>query len=370
MTRTGPRWPWICRYVRTALGALAQMRPKISSLLDRLRPRRIAEPVPQVQPAEERQAARSLADAIDEAIDLRQLDRAERLCQTAARLASRHPIIADRIARVRLLQGRPEVALTLLETCDHLNAASRLLRAACLVRVGRRTEAISDLHQWSQRQSAPLDARVMLGLLEWTFDDRAAATQALRRNLRQLEDPTSLQVLLLIARESGDEALACELADRLRTADRWSQTAPEASILLTSLDLPATPTHASSEDQIATLAMELVACEDAIGAIVEAQQIEPNRDDAAILVEAITRAFPEFSRPNDAYEPLARLHLVLGDRVAAQHWLDKAIEVRPMSASLAMLAEQISGESTQVDAPVVDADVVGRIGTEEQEKAA
>src|SRR4029453_17641159 len=147
---------------------------------------------------DEREVARRLADTIERAMDLGLWEHAQRVAESAAQLAHRFPHLADRLARLRLAQRDPQSALNIIDSCAVRPASLRLLRAACLLQLGQRIEAQLDLQEWSRRASAPLQARYMLALLEWHAGDAHAAMEALRRNLRQIEDPRTLTALLLI----------------------------------------------------------------------------------------------------------------------------------------------------------------------------
>ena len=162
------------------------------------------------QTAPQRRLARRLADAIDRAVAMGLWDHADRLARTAAPMAPDNPRLVEPLARLRLAQGDPERALHMIDTCRTRPASLRLLQATCLLFLGARTDAHLDLYRWSSRASAPLDARLLLGLLERGTDD-STAIRTLQRNLRHLEDVRTLQALLLmlairilLARETED----------------------------------------------------------------------------------------------------------------------------------------------------------------------
>ena len=138
-------------------------------------------------PAEKALTARALADAIDRAMDMGLWEHAERIARSALRLAPASARLSEQLARLRLAQGRPETALTIIDSPwaqGEMYASLRLLRAVCLVQVGRKQSAHSDLLRWSKKSTAPLDARLMLALLEWEAGDDHAATLSLLRNLK------------------------------------------------------------------------------------------------------------------------------------------------------------------------------------------
>ena len=295
--------------------------------------------------------ARKLADAIDRAVALGMWDHADRLARTAAPLATGYPRLVEPLARLRLAQGDPETALRLIETCRTPPASLRMLRATCLLFLGSRTEAHLDLHRWSARASAPLDARLLLGLMERDGKD-ATAVRTLLRNLRHLEDPRTLQALLLIStlRELPEQAEAW--ADRLRAGGHGgSEGAAEISdLMLQSLGMPGLGADAEpTTDQANALAMELITFEPAITTLTEAQQRRPHLPTAFLLARAIEQALPDLSDRASALHALARLSVVLGDYAAARNWAGQGLAANPMSASLVLLVNELGDSPTRPD---------------------
>ena len=320
--------------------------------------------------AEDRLAARGLADALDRAMEMKLWAHADRLAGSAARLAAAHPRLTDRLARLRLMEGEPETALAMIESCRHGSASLRLLRAACLIEVGRKAEAHADLIAWSRRSTAPLDARLMLALLEWESGDAHAAVQTLLRNLRHLEDPRTLELLVLLARHQERVAQSNQWAKRLRTCGAATADGPDAELLLQSLGMSgAGPEAEATEEQVDTLAMELVLAEAVIPALVEAMRREPRRRTARLLGRAIERALPELSEQSAAYEALANLSVVLDNQQAAGDWARRALEINPASASLASFLKQFPSSSAEVK-PDGDRAVLAMIGPEPQRSGA
>jgi len=295
--------------------------------------------------------ARKLADAIDRAVALGMWDHADRLARTAAPLATGYPRLVEPLARLRLAQGDPETALRLIETCRTPPASLRMLRATCLLFLGSRTEAHLDLYRWSSRASAPLDARLLLGLLERDGDD-ATAVRTLLRNLRHLEDPRTLQALLLISTQRARPEQAKVWADRLRTAGRsGSEGAAEISdLMLQSLGMPGLRADAEpTTDQANALAMELITFEPAITTLTEAQRRRPHLPTALLLTRAIQQALPDLSDQSSALHAMARLSVLLGDYEAARSWAGKGLAANPMSAALVLLVNELGEGPTPPD---------------------
>jgi tetratricopeptide (TPR) repeat protein len=314
---------------------------------------------------EHRLKARALVDAIDRAVEAGQINHADRIAASALRLAHEHAFVAECIARLRLAQCDPERALALLETARHQNASLRLLKNACLIELGRRTEAHADLHQWSRQPTAPMDARIMLAMLEWEAGDTYSAMQALRHNLRYLDDARSLELLVLMSVCEHRASLAQSLAQRLRQVSLGCESVGETSLLLRSLGIN---THHMSDrlddKQVQTLAMELTARESVIPALVEAQRRSPRPAMIHALRQAIEKARPELVDQRHALEALASLSALLGDHAAARAWAQQALQLNPMSVTMATILRDATDapETPTRSEPDATRDVIGRIG--------
>lgn len=298
-------------------------------------------------PAEKALTARALADAIDRAMDMGLWEHAERIARSALRLAPTSARLSEQLARLRLAQGRPETALTIIDSPwaqGEMYASLRLLRAVCLVQVGRKQSAHSDLLRWSKKSTAPLDARLMLALLEWEAGDDHAATLSLLRNLKHLEDDRTLELLLLIATRQERPEQAQVWARRLRECSAYGAGSSYLHLLCDSLMLPQRRSQDEpSPEQVDMLAMELIAAEQVIPALLAAQQLRPQPDVANLLYKAIEQALDDLADQLRAFEALARLALILEDREAARQWIEQALHRNPMSASLAMLKAEAEG---------------------------
>ena len=306
----------------------------------------------------QRRLARRLADAIDRAVALGLWDHADRLAKTAARLAAGYPRLAEPLARLRLAQGDPETALRIIDTCRTPPASLRLLRATCLLFLGSRTEANLDLYRWSGRASAPLDARLLLGLMERDGDD-STAIRALLRNLRHLKDLRTLQALMLISTKRHRAEQAASWAGKLR-AGCPAGTDHETlvtDVMLESLGMPGLRADAEpTADQVNALAMELITFEPAIPTLAEAQQRRPHLPTARLLWAAIELALPDLSDDATAFHVLARLSVVLGDLEAARGYAERGLAANPMSAQLALLVEELTQPTPPEPAGVVAVD--------------
>lgn len=293
-------------------------------------------------PVQSQRVARRLADAIDRALALGMWDHADRLARIAASLAPGYARLVEPLSRLRLAQGDPETALGIIDTCPAPPASLRMLRAVCLLFVGRRAEANIDLMRWSARASAPLDARLLLGLLERSGDD-AAAVSALRGNLRHLEDPRTLEALLLISVQRGRAEQAEAWARRLQACCPQTN-GPEIDLMLQSLGMSGL--RADSEptpEQVSALAMELITFEPAIDTLAEAQRRRPHAATARLLRRAIEQALPDLADEAAALHALARLSIALGETDRARWFAERGLAANPMSAELVLLLRELGG---------------------------
>jgi len=292
-----------------------------------------------------RRLARRLADAIDRAVAMGLWDHADRIAKTAAPMAPDCPRLVEPLARLRLAQGDPETALRLIETCQTPPASLRLLRATCLLFLGRRTDANLDLYRWSSRASAPLDARLLLGLLERGVDD-STAIRTLRRNLRHLEDARTLQALVLIGAKRRRAEQTETWAGRLRAccSAGGDEQAAITDLMLRSLGMTGLRADAApTTEQVNALAMELITFEPAIPTLTEAQRRRPHLPTARLLARAVELALPDLSDGPAALHALARLSIILGDQNSALGFAERGLAENPMSAALALLVEELTG---------------------------
>jgi hypothetical protein len=205
---------------------------------------------------------------------------------------------------------------------------------------------------WSVRPTAPLDARRLLALIEWDDGYHGAAIDALLRNVRLLDDPRSMAALVLLCLERGRAEQAATWADRLRRRIAVTAGDDEAHLLLASIGMGrAQSAMQPSADQVRRLATELLAAEDALPALVEAQRRAPEPATARFLAAAIETALFEFEEPPAAMEALARLALALDEPGTAERWIRRAQGCRPYAASLAILEQEIERRLSPLEPP-------------------
>ncbi len=318
-------------------------------------------PEPSKHTPSARRLARRLADALDRAMEMGLWDHADRLARRAAPLAHGYARLAEPLARLRLAQGDPETALRVIDASGDIPSSLRMLRVVCLLMAGARAEVDLDLHRWAQKSSAPLDCRLLLALLE-RHRDPEAALRSLQRNLKHLEDPRTLQTLLLLAVLRQRPQQAEQWAGRLRRCGRGDPLVTD--MLLQSLGLTALRSDAEpTADQVHALAMELIAFEPSIDVLTEAQRLRPDAFTVRLLRRAIEQATPDLAETAEALRALARLAMLEGDLVAARRFVERALAHNPMSAELALLLQQLT-EPT----PPSPANVAGRIGPREPEE--
>jgi hypothetical protein len=259
------------------------------------------------------ETARGLCATLDRAMRLGLWDHAERIAASAERLVPRHRNLAERVARLRLAQHRPHEALRLIDHLRHHSASLKLLHVAGLMLTGRQAEAHLILHEWAPRSSAPLQARVLLALLENHAGDTARATDVLLRNLRQIDDPRTLLALTLCCAANGRRAQAEHWARRLRTSPAPRAMRDDHHVILRSLRLAGPPVRTSlpCEAQVASLAEELIVHEEVLASLVLAQRLEPDEADARLLQASIVAALPRLLDLPAAHEALTDLSIVL-----------------------------------------------------------
>jgi tetratricopeptide (TPR) repeat protein len=324
---SGPLATSIARLYRRGASALLSSIAPDDESVPRVRDSRIG-----------RHTARQLAALLDRAMQLGLWEHADRVASTAASVAHVHTGLTERLARLRLRQGQPESALAMIDSCQARPSSLRLLRNICLVQSGRRGEAHLDLHRWATRASCPLQARIMLALLERDLGDDQAATEALRGNLRHMDDPQTLAALVMLCMESGRTEQAHAWAGRLRRACVACSTAPAIDIMLRSVGMRGIDQSADTdESHVQQLCTELLAQEHAIGALVAAQELEPDISSGRLLAAALEQALPDLESPANGYEALSRLSMALGDHDAALAWARRGLEMCPMSAALVRL---------------------------------
>lgn len=280
-------------------------------------------------PSQDRATARELAAALDRAVELGQWLLAERIAGQSIRVAKNHPLLAERIARLRAARGDFETALTIIESCRGEHASLRLLRAVCLLQAGRSHEAHADLLHWSRKAAAPLQARLILALLEWKAGHHDDAALALQRNLRQIEDPATLAALMLMTEAEDRSQMSRHWAQRLRAASA-GQAQPSIFdvVLLAAGHGQSRPQVVATAEAIAALATELLANEPVIPALVEAQRLAPDAETCRLLAGAIASGLDEMESQGAAMFALADLHDLLDEAEIAAAWRSRGRSVR------------------------------------------
>lgn len=259
--------------------------------------------------------------------------------QAAARRPFEH---CERQARAMLAAGDIAGAMDFAEREIAPTSASRLLLNVCRSLAGRRVEAQLDLLDWSKRACSPMDARLMLALLQLEEQDRARAIASLNRNLAQIDDPKTIQAIILIQLERGDIAEAQRWAERLCSlAINWTDR-PVISAWLGSLGLETGDASAEPPDALVEqLALELLACESTIVSLEAAARYDHSRPRALLLLRALESAFDRLESPVPACEAMARLALTLDDTAAARRWIDTGLKLNPLCAPLAILLAEL-----------------------------
>jgi tetratricopeptide (TPR) repeat protein len=296
---------------------------------------------------------RRLAEALDRVLERGLWSRADRLIQWAAPLARGHAQLAERIARLRLRQDRPDAALAVIDTVRVQTVSLRLLRAVCLLVEDRPAEAHHELRTLSARPDAPLEARLLLAFAEINAGDLDAARQALHANLRQIDDPRTVAVLLLLERMAGRGDLVRRCTGRLLREDAWTRAAHNIDFMLATLGMHRHENVGEPADaEVAALAMELIAAEPVIPALIVAMEIEFDAVAARRLAQAIEHVYDELRDAATAAEAAGTLWLMLGRYDVARTWAERAQAGNPMGASAARLLRRIEAAVAIAPAPV------------------
>lgn len=312
---------------------------------------RIAVPLT-INDDDDRALARSLADALDEAVAMGKAHQTKIIAQSASRIAHRHPQLTERLARLRLAENDADAAIHLIEACSERTDSLRLLHVACLLQNGSTVEAHHDLNKWCHHSSAPAEARLLLALLEWEQGDLDAVSMHLRDNIRaaaaELGDEKTLMLLTCLATERNNLDHAAHWANRLRQT-MWRRTGqPDVTLFINSLNVPSNETAiAPTKDQLGALATELLAAESAIPAMVEALEIEFDAASADMLAIGIEHGLNDFAARTTAIEALSRLNVLLQRPERANTWIELGLAENPLSASLMLLKQSLVIETEQ-----------------------
>lgn len=302
-----------------------------------------------------RRQARQLCDAIDRGAQLKLWDHVDRLKESASKLAWFDAPLAQRLAKLEVARGEPEMALAMLGRGVSASGSTRLLRIMCLLLAGARTEAQFALREWMRRwddehmrfEALPPDGRMLLALLEWQEGDLELATRLLRdASAERATDDDSARwtqmMLVLLAAAQGQWDRATDRA-RTLTDSAEGLAEREMAIILDSLRLgaPVDP-EKQRQERIEQMARELPTQAHLIEPIVEAQRRSFEAPVAEELADALEKAFGEMGEHQaTAAEALAHLHAMLGERRAATTWATRGLALNPMSARLALLLNDL-----------------------------
>lgn len=336
--------------MRAELGHFVdRIKRRVAACHDWRAPREISAPATQPQ-RDEFAIARELSQALDRLMQRGQWEQASRTAQTAIRIAREHPMLCERIARMQLAQRETEASLNLIETCCERTSSLRLLHVACLLQLGRRHEAHLELRHFAMKSCAPVQARLLLGLLEWHSGDTRAAHEALTRNNRQIQDPHTLLALALINMVAGNLEQAVRWAQSVQQSGAWSADAPLFQAILHSVGLPfEVEPSAPAVDQIEALAVELLANEQVIPALVHAHQSQCDWLRATLLARAIEQALPDLEDRAGGYLALCDLYAAIGDADEAASWLRKGAAACPMSVALARRINELEAVPNEAE---------------------
>jgi len=320
----------------------------------------------------------SLADAIEAALDRGDLVEADRLAHAVLRDAGQadaSPRLSEAIVLLRCLHGRYEEAARIVDRTSPKSSRLRHLRSLCLLALGRRTDAHLSLLGWTDRATAPAEARRLLALLEADGGADAESRRLLTANLRNHDDFDTILLLLCDAVRRGDPVETASWAERLRRLRVYPAFRGRIDVILASLGLARVEREAApSTQQVARLAEELIAAEATLPTLLEAQRRSFDRPSARLLVGAIERALPRLKREAEAIAGLAELLHVLDGAASAAPWIERGLAAHPMSASLQRVASIVQGGDRQDShrsdrqiEPHFEPGVIARIGVDRRD---
>ncbi len=286
--------------------------------------------------------ARALAGDLERAVARGLTHAADALAAATLRTGCREATVLERVARMHDVRGEWDRALDVIDAADQPTASLLLLRACCLVRLGRIHEALSQLASQTQTTTSPLAARLLYALLLLDQGDTRDAIALLRQNVTLCEDhhtSVSLVCALIASERFHDARIALDrmLADR-PYSDLW----PNAIHFARSFGIPEchideTPTAADVE----TLAAELAANERVTTILIESQKIRPTQTTLILLQRALRRVAPQLSNPVTCVVAQAEIEMLLNDIPAARRLLDAGLRDHPMSLSLRSLRDRL-----------------------------
>ena len=307
--------------------------------------------------------ARVIGSEISRSLDHGQFDRAQRLTQAAERLLHRDATLRREVARVRLATGDAETALALIDRPGVLDARTRLLRIVCWLHLGQINEAQADLMRWCSLSSAPDEAQLLLTLIDQS-NDQILQTKTVQPDASR--QPSALQALIALSYSGGDTQRASHLAEKL-----IRQTAPVAlppwlHVMLQSLDVMPALTPQATEEQVNGLAEELIAEQDAIPTLLDAQRYQHNEHVLQLLLASIDQAVHRLADPAGTCAAVAQLCRDLGRKERAEQWIDRGLALHPMSAVLQDMRRQHAADEDKQAVTTTTSDVIATIGPDKE----
>lgn len=288
------------------------------------------------------------------------IDEAEQCLHRAIGVDPAHPEITDIRVRLAVARGRLDQASTALDRAEPGNVSRRLLRQLLRLYAGDAAGAHLALNEWTRHDDCPPGARTVAAWLHWRAGRPDAARRCLAPILRDPSNSRALRLAALIEQEAGQPAALSTQLSRLRS--RFSHR-PRSSAFLRAIDAEQTRESGLSLDQIDQLAGELCARPDVIPTLVAAQRWKADAERIELLRRAIARIADTLVEPFDAIEGLAELSLQAGDLDEAQRWARRGLAIKPMSAKLALVLDQVDQAITAtVNASVPETTTVGAFG--------
>jgi lipopolysaccharide biosynthesis regulator YciM len=257
----------------------------------------------------------------------------------AARLTPHHPLITELRGRLALLAGRAA------DAADHLDRRTDNLRRQMLSliarsRAGDLAGVELDLTDLARQPDCPAELRVLLASIQLDRGHIDDARRTLHQNLDQGGDALTSQMLLLLDLEEELPVSARQAAGYL--AHGFARHGSTGQFL-DSLELDATPM--APLELVDQLAAELLRKPQVIPTLVAAYRLEPRAERIELLRRALYRIVDEVEQPICIIESLAELAIIAGEADDARRWAQRGLRVDPYSARLALLLDDLAGDS-------------------------
>jgi len=299
---------------------------------------------------------RALASDLERAVARGLTHAADALAAAVLRTGCTDATVLERVARMHDARGEWDRALEVVDAAEQQTASLALLRACCLVRLGRIHEALDHLSSQTQTTTSPLAARLLYALLHLDQGDTRDAIALLRQNATLCDDhhtQAALACALIAAGRPHDARIALDrmLAGRLHS-DLW----PGAVQFGRSFGIPECDiSDDSTAADVETLATELTANESVIPTLIASQKLRANRTTLVLLQRSLRRCASQLADPVACIVARVEIEMLLGDTASAHRLIETGLRDHPMSLPLRSLHDQLQAQQQTDQTPRVAA---------------